>query len=257
MGLCLCFCLFLILARRNDLCRCGGECWLCQLWHEISWVYMQDVKNKRPLCHSWQRADMNCLMFFLSSNADPLHQLCKAMTLTVVHPAFYEGDLFSPFLYSSFQATSQRQTWAQERQRDRLSVASSITQNNRSSVWKKDLFIKEEGQEEPKRGSLLERQSQYRLDGIVQGLFLVTCLPLFKTHFCLHVRGRDYWAQTWVCMQDVSYQLPIVCPSFHSATVIEDRGGLILFFVCHVEQLLEEREMDLSSEDSRQWTRDL
>lgn len=43
---------------------------------------------------------LELLMFFLSPDPDPLHQLCSAVTLGVVHLAFYERTYFSLFFFA-------------------------------------------------------------------------------------------------------------------------------------------------------------
>lgn len=45
---------------------------------------------------------LELLMFFLSPDPDPLHQLCSAVTLGVVHLAFYERTYFSLFFCVRF-----------------------------------------------------------------------------------------------------------------------------------------------------------
>lgn len=86
------------------------------------------------------------LMFSLSSNPDQLHQLCGAVTLRLVHLAFLLEDLSPPpDSYSSFQATSERQSRAQESQDDRSSlfVDVPICQNSTRALlgYKKKRFI--------------------------------------------------------------------------------------------------------------------
>lgn len=141
-------CLFVILALAKSVMRIERKKRLFwHFWDEISWLY----RTRCVLHVKKQMAFVSCLaprghellellMFFLSPDPDPLHQLCSAVTLGVVHLAFYERTYFSLFfLRSIFQATSERQTSAQERQDDRwtLFVSVPITQNNTSCVWEK------------------------------------------------------------------------------------------------------------------------
>lgn len=114
-GVCLCCCLFLILSEID--CADGVQTvYLVSYkmkYHEFT------IQDERFACEK-QMAFMSCLapcghellellMFFLSTNSDPLHQLCWATTLWVVHLAFYERTYFL-FLFFIFQATSERKT---------------------------------------------------------------------------------------------------------------------------------------------------
>lgn len=98
-------------------------------------------KMKRFACEK-QMASMSCLApressWCFSCACAHIHSTsCAKLWLGVVHLAFYERTYFLFFKYSIFQATSERQTKAKERQDDRLSlfVSVPIAQNSTSSV---------------------------------------------------------------------------------------------------------------------------
>lgn len=134
-------------------------------------------------------------------------------------------------LYSIFQATSERQTWAQERQHDRLSLFFSIpiTHNNTHSLsGKKVFFLWKKGHWEAKRGLVLEKVGErVWSDGIVQGLFLLRTSLYSRLTSVYMSRGRecsdtdlDIHAR---CFLLISYCLSQLSFPWCSALMSEDR----------------------------------
>lgn len=130
------------------------------------------------------------------------------------------------FLYSIFQATSERQTWAQERQRDRLSlfVSVPITQNNTSCLEKKDSLCKRALRSQ--KGFVVGKSGSSRACTGLMASFkdFSFYVPHFIPNSLLFTCQEEEYVemQTWMYMQDVSYWLPIVCPSFISLVLCTD-----------------------------------
>ena len=102
-------CLFLILAQAKSVMQTERKTFVLTV---LRWNIMTLPYKMRLACEK-QMAFVSCLaprahellellMFFLSPDPDPLHQLCSAMTLGVVHLAFYERTCFSFFFFFFF-----------------------------------------------------------------------------------------------------------------------------------------------------------
>lgn len=94
-------------------------------------------------------------------------------------------------------------------------ISIPIIQNNTSSVWKKEFFVGKKGRLEAKWRLLLENVRAAGLMTPFKDSLL--CVALFSNPnlFCLHAAGSEH-RDAALDVQDVSYLLPIVCPSFHS-----------------------------------------
>ena len=100
-------CLFLILAQAKSVMQTERKTFVLTV---LRWNIMTLPYKMRLACEK-QMAFVSCLaprahellellMFFLSPDPDPLHQLCSAMTLGVVHLAFfYVRTCFSFFFF--------------------------------------------------------------------------------------------------------------------------------------------------------------
>lgn len=171
------------------------------------------VKNKWPLCHAWHHVDTNCYNSRCFSWVQTQIHSTSCAKLRLVHLALYERRIFF-FYFVFFRPLLKYKPRPQNRQDDRLS-AYPLFKTTQALCGKKSSLWGKKGRLEAKWRLLLENVRAAGLMTPFKDSLL--CVALFSNPnlFCLHAAGSEH-RDAALDVQDVSYLLPIVCPSFHS-----------------------------------------
>lgn len=261
-GSCWCCCLFLH-TKWNHLWCWRGESLFCHL-REVSWVYCLKwkglhVKNKWPLCHAWHHAralDVFLVLALISTPPAVQSYDSESSILPFMRGLifFFLNIPFSrPLLKDKPRLRKGKMTDYHYLSASPLLKTALALSVKKGSLWRRTL--------RSQKGFGLGRRGSSRDSVGMKALLHLHTWLIFKKKkiipnslLCLQ-KEENVEMQTWMYMQDVSFRLPIVCPSFHSPGALQwwlkteerartSRGTEIdfveyLFFFCPVEVKLE------------------